>query len=101
MTLIFKDLKHDNYERVLLAQEESIGFHSITAIHNTNRGPSLGGCRYFTYQSEEDQLSDVLKLSKAMTYKNSLANLDFGGGKATVKAKITKDNFYEIGRAHV
>ena len=96
MTLIFKDLKHDNYERVLLAQDDSIGFHSITAIHNTKRGPALGGCRYFAYQSHDDQLSDVLRLSKAMTYKNSLANLDFGGGKATVNAKITKDNFYEL-----
>ena len=96
MTLIFKDLKHDNYERVLFAQDESIGFHSITAIHNTKRGPALGGCRYFAYQSHDDQLTDVLKLSKAMTYKNSLANLNFGGGKATVKAKITKDNFYEL-----
>mgnify|MGYP001373549805 FL=1 len=96
MTLIFKDLKHDNYERVLLAQDELTGFHSITAIHNTKRGPALGGCRYFAYQSHDDQLTDVLKLSKAMTYKNSLANLDFGGGKATVNAKITKDNFYEL-----
>ena len=96
MTLIFKDLKHDNYERVLLAQDELTGFHSITAIHNTKRGPALGGCRYFAYQSHDDQLTDVLRLSKAMTYKNSLANLDFGGGKATVNAKITKDNFYEL-----
>ena len=96
MTLIFKDLKHDNYERVLLAQEESIGFHSITAIHNTKRGPALGGCRYFAYQSHDDQLTDVLKLSKAMTYKNSLANLNFGGGKATVNAKISKSKFYEL-----
>ena len=96
MTLILKDLKHDNYERVLLAQDELTGFHSITAIHNTKRGPALGGCRYFAYQSHDDQLIDVLRLSKAMTYKNSLANLDFGGGKATVNAKITKDNFYEL-----
>ena len=96
MTLIFKDLKHDNYERVLLAQDELTGFHSITAIHNTKRGPALGGCRYFAYQSHDDQLTDVLRLSKAMTYKNSLANLDFGGGKATVNAKITKDHFYEL-----
>ncbi len=96
MTLIFKDFKHDNYERVLFAQDELTGFHSITAIHNTKRGPALGGCRYFAYQSHDDQLTDVLKLSKAMTYKNSLANLDFGGGKATVNAKITKDKFYEL-----
>ena len=82
MTLIFKDLQHDEYERVLLSQDESLGFECITAIHNTNRGPALGGCRYFSYQTYEDQLTDVLKLSKAMTYKNSLANLDFGGGKS-------------------
>ena len=96
MTLIFKYLKHENFERVLLAQEDTIDFHSITAIHNTKRGPALGGCRYFAYQSHEDQLSDVLKLSKAMTYKNSLANLDFGGGKATVNAKVAKNQFYEL-----
>ena len=96
MTLIFKDLKHDNYERVLLAQDDLTGFHSITAIHNTKRGPALGGCRFFAYQSHDDQLTDVLKLSKAMTYKNSLANLDFGGGKATVNAKVSKDQFYEL-----
>ena len=96
MTLKFKDLKYENYERVLLAQDELIGFHSITAIHNTKRGPALGGCRYFDYQSHEDQLTDVLKLSKAMTYKNSLANLQFGGGKATANAKIPKDKFYEL-----
>ena len=96
MTLIFKDLQDDDYERVLLSRDESVGFECITAIHNTKRGPALGGCRYFSYQTHEDQLSDVLKLSKAMTYKNSLANLDFGGGKATVNAKIPKVQFYEL-----
>ncbi len=96
MSLKFTDLKHSEYERVLLAEEETTGFHSITAIHNTKRGPALGGCRYFPYKSYEDQLNDVLKLSKAMTYKNSLANLDFGGGKATVNSRVTKEHFYDL-----
>ena len=96
MSLKFTDLKHPNYERVLLAEEETSGFHSITAIHNTKRGPALGGCRYFPYNTHEDQLNDVVKLSKAMTYKNSLANLDFGGGKATVNSRVSKEHFYEF-----
>ena len=96
MTLKLTDLKYPDYERVLLAEEEKTGFHSITAIHNTKRGPALGGCRYFPYNSHDDQLNDVLKLSKAMTYKNSLANLSFGGGKATVNARVSKHHFHEL-----
>ena len=53
MTLKFTDLIQPNYERVLLAQDELSGFHSIVAIHNTNRGPALGGCRYFEYISHD------------------------------------------------
>ncbi|MDC3122622.1 hypothetical protein OA525_00145 [Alphaproteobacteria bacterium] len=96
MTLKLTDLKYPDYERVLLAEEEKTGFHSIIAIHNTKRGPALGGCRYFPYSSHDDQLNDVLKLSKAMTYKNSLANLSFGGGKATVNARVGKDHFHVL-----
>ncbi len=96
MSLKFTDLNHSEYERVLLAEENKSGFHSITAIHNTKRGPALGGCRYFLYETFEDQLNDVLKLSKAMTYKNSLANLEFGGGKATVNSRVSKEHFYEF-----
>ena len=96
MSLKFTDLKQDGYERVLLAEEHVTGFYSIIAIHNTKRGPALGGCRFFDYQGEDDQKKDVLKLSKAMTYKNSLANLDFGGGKATINAKVSKNKMYEL-----
>jgi leucine dehydrogenase len=96
MTLKFTDLIQPNYERVLLAQDELSGFHSIVAIHNTNRGPALGGCRYFEYISHDAQLEDVLKLSKAMTYKNSLAGLNYGGGKATINANISKEHLYEL-----
>jgi leucine dehydrogenase len=47
MSLKFTDLKQDGYERVLLAEEHVTGFYSIIAIHNTKRGPALGGCRFF------------------------------------------------------
>ena len=91
MSLKFTDLKQDGYERVLLAEERVTGFYSIIAIHNTKRGPALGGCRFFGYHGEDDQKKDVLKLSKAMTYKNSLADLDFGGGKATINSRVSKN----------
>ena len=95
MALKFTDLKQPNFERVLLSEDHTCGFHSIVAIHNTKRGPALGGCRYFNYKSHEDQLLDVSKLSEAMTYKNSLAGINFGGGKATINSKISKDQLYE------
>ena len=96
MSLKFTDLKQDGYERVLLAEEHVTGFYSIIAIHNTKRGPALGGCRFFDYHGEDDQKKDVLKLSKAMTYKNSLADLDFGGGKATINSRVSKNKMYEL-----
>ena len=96
MSLNFTELNHQEYERVLLAEESSSNFYCIVAIHNTNRGPALGGCRYFPYEKNDDQLNDVLKLSKAMTYKNSLANLSFGGGKATINSKVSKEKMYEL-----
>ena len=96
MTLKFTDLIQSDYERVLVAYEELSGFNSIVAIHNTRRGPALGGCRYYEYVSHDDQLEDVLKLSKAMTYKNSLADLNYGGGKATINSRIPKNQLYEL-----
>jgi leucine dehydrogenase len=96
MSLKFKELKIPDYERVLFAEDESFNFYSVVAIHNSKRGPALGGCRFFSYNNNEDQLNDVLNLSKAMTYKNSLANLSFGGGKATVNARVSKNHFYEL-----
>ena len=100
MTLKFTDLIQSDYERVLVAYEELSGFNSIVAIHNTRRGPALGGCRYYEYVSHDDQLEDVLKLSKAMTYKNSLAGLNYGGGKATINSKIPKNYTMRDGYDH-
>ncbi len=57
---------------------------AIIAIHNTVLGPALGGTRMWTYESDEHALRDVLRLSSAMTYKASIACLNFGGGKAVV-----------------
>ena len=82
-----KDLKIPGYERVVKCEDESSGLNAIIAIHNTNLGPAIGGCRVWNYKTEEDMLNDVLRLSKAMTYKCAMAGLPFGGGKCVIKAK--------------
>ena len=57
---------------------------AIIAVHNSNLGPAVGGCRMFPYSSQEDALTDVLRLSRGMTYKSALAGLPLGGGKAVI-----------------
>lgn len=59
---------------------------AFIAVHNTNLGPALGGCRMMPYASEAEALNDVLRLSRGMTYKNALAGLPLGGGKAVIIA---------------
>ncbi len=58
--------------------------HAIIAVHNTNLGPAVGGCRMYPYSSEADALTDVLRLSRGMTYKSALAGIPLGGGKAVI-----------------
>ncbi len=71
------------YEKVVKA-ELLPGLISIIAIHSTNRGPALGGLRFYPYDSQEDALTDVLRLSEGMSYKAALAGLPLGGGKAVI-----------------
>ncbi|MEX2408161.1 MAG: amino acid dehydrogenase, partial [Rhodovibrionaceae bacterium] len=67
------------------------GLKAIIAIHNLNRGPALGGCRRWSYASEDEALTDVLRLSRGMTYKAALAELPFGGGKSVILAEGNQD----------
>jgi len=60
------------------------GLKAIIAIHNRNRGPALGGCRMWPYASEDEAVRDVLRLSRGMTYKSAISNLDLGGGKSVI-----------------
>jgi valine dehydrogenase (NAD+) len=72
------------YERVVQGVDETIGLYSTIAIHSTVLGPALGGCRQYHYPGFLESFEDALALGKAMTYKNSLAGLDLGGGKSTI-----------------
>ncbi len=79
-----------DHEHIAFHQDRETGLRSIIAIHSTALGPALGGTRFLPYATEEDALTDVLKLSRAMSYKNAAAGLDFGGGKAVVIADPKK-----------
>lgn len=81
---VFSHNEFDNHEQVVFCHDEATGLKAIIAIHNTNRGPSLGGCRMWNYADDQEALNDVLRLSKGMTYKSALANLDLGGGKSVI-----------------
>jgi valine dehydrogenase (NAD+) len=74
----------DGHEQVLYGSDRETGLRCIIAIHSTRLGPALGGTRFYPYDSEEDALLDVLRLSKSMTYKAAVAGLDLGGGKAVI-----------------
>src|SRR3954447_876197 len=72
------------HEQVVFCQDSHTGLKAIIGIYSTALGPALGGTRFYPYATEEDALRDVLHLSRAMAYKNALAGLDLGGGKAVV-----------------
>jgi valine dehydrogenase (NAD+) len=72
------------HEQVVYCQDKQTGLRAIIGIYSTALGPALGGTRFYPYASEEDALHDVLDLSRGMAYKNALAGLDLGGGKAVI-----------------
>ncbi|GAA1367403.1 Glu/Leu/Phe/Val family dehydrogenase [Catellatospora chokoriensis] len=78
---VFTDGSH---EQVVFCQDRASGLKAIIGIYSTALGPALGGTRFYPYASEEEALHDVLDLSRGMAYKNALAGLDLGGGKAVI-----------------
>ncbi len=89
----------DGHEKVVHVTDEATGLNAFIAVHNTNIGPALGGCRIVRYASERDALHDVLRLSRGMTYKNALAGLPLGGGKSVIIANPHKDKTPDMMRA--
>jgi leucine dehydrogenase len=81
---LFERLEQTGHERVLVCSNPDVGLRAIIAIHSTTLGPSLGGLRMWPFQSFEEALIDVLRLSRTMTYKAAAAGLNLGGGKAVI-----------------
>lgn len=86
--MIFQKLESndskDSFEQVVYCSDPKVGLKAIVSMHSTRLGPAVGGCRMWNYTSEQEALNDVLRLSKGMTYKASVAGLNWGGGKAVI-----------------
>ncbi|ADL07593.1 Glu/Leu/Phe/Val family dehydrogenase [Thermosediminibacter oceani] len=96
---LFKVLGEMGHEEVVFCNDPESGLKAIIAVHNTNLGPALGGCRMWNYASEEDAIRDVLRLSRGMTYKNAMMNLPLGGGKSVIIGDPRKDKSEKLFRA--
>jgi leucine dehydrogenase len=81
---MFATMEAVRVEELHLACDPQTGLHAIIAIHNTNLGPALGGCRYLPYPDAESAVRDAARLARGMSYKAALAGLAQGGGKAVI-----------------
>jgi len=88
---VFDNSEYDNHKQVLFCRDKDAGLFAIIAIHDTTLGPAAGGCRMWPYASVDNAVTDVLRLSKAMSYKNALADLPLGGGKSVIIGDSNKD----------
>lgn len=100
---VFAARDFDDHEQVVFCSDRSRKLLAIIAIHNTNRGPSLGGCRMWPYATEQEAIDDVIRLSRGMTYKSALAGLPYGGGKSVIignpRQEKTKELFEALGES--
>src|SRR5258708_23666020 len=76
--------RSDRHEHIASVHDPDTRLRTCIAIHSTARGPAFGGCRLWKYASEDAAVADAIRLSEAMSYKNALAGLPFGGGKAVI-----------------
>jgi leucine dehydrogenase len=90
----------NTHEQVLIGRDDAIGYHGIIAIHSTALGPAVGGTRFWNYDSEEEALTDALRLSHGMTYKSALAGLPLGGGKSIIIGNDSARDRTALLRAH-
>src|SRR6201998_1486726 len=88
---MFSHPDYDGHEALLFAQDTASGLRALIAIHDTTLGPAFGGCRMYPYASEQHAMTDVLRLSRGMTYKAAICELPYGGGKSVIIADPRRD----------
>ncbi len=94
------DVMASGHEQVVFCSDPESGLRAVIAVYSTALGPALGGTRFFPYATEEAAVTDALALSRAMAYKNSLAGLDLGGGKAVIIGDPRTDKTEALLRAY-
>jgi len=90
---------YDGHEKVTMVEDAATGLKAIIAVHSTALGPAAGGCRLWSYDSDSAALIDALRLSKGMSYKNAMADLPMGGGKAVICGPVIPESRVEIFKA--
>jgi valine dehydrogenase (NAD+) len=88
------------HEQVTFCSDHDTGLHAVIAVHDTSLGPALGGTRFHPYPTMDAALADVLRLSRAMSYKNAVAGLAHGGGKAVILGDPSRDKTPQLLRAY-
>jgi leucine dehydrogenase len=86
----------DAHEEIHFVTDEQCGLKAIIAVHSTHLGPAGGGVRFWHYAKEDDALTDALRLSRGMSYKNAMAGLPLGGGKAVILADESRTKSPEM-----
>jgi leucine dehydrogenase len=97
---IIEKLTNTDHEQVLIGRDAETGYHGIIAIHSTALGPAVGGTRFWNYTNEDEALTDALRLSRGMTYKNALPGLPLGGGKSIIIGDNKAANRETLLRVH-
>jgi leucine dehydrogenase len=97
---LFDTMSTMGHEQLVLCHDKSSGYRGIIAIHDTTLGPALGGTRFWHYASDEEAITDALRLARGMTYKNAVAGLNLGGGKSVIIGDNRTSNREMIFRAH-
>lgn len=97
---LFETLAAMGHEEIVMCSDPSCGYKGILAVHSTKLGPALGGTRFWQYATDEDAITDALRLSRGMTYKNAVAGLQLGGGKSIIIGDNKTKDRERIFRAH-
>jgi len=97
---LFDTMTSMDHEQVVFCSDPATGLRSIIAVHDTTLGPGLGGVRMWDYPDERAALTDVLRLSRGMTYKAAVAGVNFGGGKSVIIGDPAKKKTEALLRAH-
>lgn len=97
---LFDVISGMGHEQLVVCHDKSSGYRGIIAIHDTTLGPALGGTRFWQYKTDEEAIIDALRLARGMTYKNAVAGLNLGGGKAVIIGDNRTSKREMIFRAH-
>lgn len=97
---IFETMADMGHEQVVMCSDPISGYKGIIAIHSTSLGPALGGTRFWNYSSDDEALTDALRLARGMTYKNAVAGLNLGGGKSVIIGDNRTKSREMLFRAH-